>query len=436
VNLTRFPIVFPEKRDFFLEGSSIYAFARTSRPNPYFSRRIGLFDGEPIPIQFGARLTGQTGRYDVAFLQLRTGRTDFVAPEDFTIARLKRNFFEQSAVGVIYTRRGTDAFDEQTAAPETRHTFGADLDLSTATFMGDKNLQLEAFAVVHTDPLEQEQEPTTTQDRSVWGVRVNYPNDRWRAHASYREFGKAYDPAVGFVQRNGFRRFQPSFTFAPRPASIPSVRQFEWQIFFEYLTDLDNVLLTRTTRLNLLQIRFETGDELSFQFNNRFEYLDEPFEIDDGIILPIGDYEFNDFRFEVETTERRTVSGDFAIRRGGFWSGDRTEIETELELRPAPGLLFAVEWEHNDISLPEGDFTANLFAQRSEWQASPWMSLTAIVQYDNISSELGLFTRFRWILNPGNDLYVVYSHNWQSLANRWMTLDRAATTKVNYTHRF
>jgi len=434
VNLTRFPLVFPEKRDFFLEGSSIYAFARTSRPNPYFSRRIGLLDGEPIPIQYGARLTGQSGRYDVAFLQVRTGRTDLVAPEDFTVARLKRNFFAQSSVGVIYTRRGTEAFDEQSVAPKSRHTFGADLDLSTATFMGDKNLQFEAFVVAHTDPLDAS--TTDTRDRSVWGMRVNYPNDRWRAHASYREFGADYDPTVGFVERNGFRRFQPSFAFAPRPANIASIRQFEWGIFFEYLTDLDNVLLTRTTRVSLLDIRFETGDEMRVQFGNRFEFLDEPFEIADDIILPIGDYEFNDFRFEVETTERRNVSGDFAVRRGGFWSGDRTGLEVELTLKPMSGLLFATEWEYNDISLPEGDFTTNLVAQRGEWQASPWMSLTAIVQYDNVSNEMGLFTRFRWILKPGNDLFVVYSHNWQSLENRWMTLDRAATTKINYTHRF
>jgi len=434
VNLTRFPLVFPEKRDFFLEGSSIYAFARTSRPEPYFSRRIGLLDEHVIPIQYGARLTGQSGRYDVALLQVRTGRTDLVAPENFTVARLKRNFLAQSAAGVIYTRRGTDAYDEATPAPRTRHTFGADLDLSTATFMGDKNLQFEAFAVVHTDPLEESS--TTTRDRSVWGARVNYPNDRWRAHASYREFGKDYDPAVGFVQRNGFRRFQPSFAFAPRPASLASVRQLEWEIFFEYLTDLENVLLTRTTRLRLLDVRFESGDELRFELSNRFEFLDGPFEISDGIILPVGEYEFTDVRFEIETTDRRTVSGDFALRRGGFWSGDRTAIEAEISLRPKSGLLFAAEWERNDIELPEGSFTTSLFAQRFEWQASPWMSLTTIVQYDNVSNEVGLFTRFRWIVNPGNDLFVVYSHNWQSLDNRWQTLDRAATTKINYTHRF
>ena len=438
VNLTRFPLVFPEKRDFFLEGSSIFTFARSSRPEPYFSRRIGLSGGNPIPIVYGARLSGQSGRFDMAFLQVRTGETDETAPEDFTVARLKRNFFAQSSLGIIYTRRATQATE---AAPdlledalEDRHTFGVDIDLSTASFMGDKNLQFEAFAVIHTDPLSEL--TTEFRDRSAWGLRVNYPNDRWRVHTSYREFGNSYDPAVGFNRRNGFRRLNPSFTFAPRPDNLSWVRQFEWQIFFEYLTDLDNVLLTRNTRLSLFDIRFESGDQLSIRVNNRFEVLDEPFEIHPGIVLPVGEHAFNDVRFQVETASQRKVAAELAVTVGQFWSGNRRGLDTELTLRPISGLLFSTEWERNNVTLPEGEFVTNLVEQRAEWQVSPWISLTSIVQYDNVSSELGLFTRLRWILRPGNDLFIVYSQNWQSLENRWLTLDRAATTKINYTHRF
>ena len=401
--------------------------------NLYFSRRIGLSGGNPIPILYGARLSGQSGRYDMAFLQVRTGETGGTAPEDFTVARLKRNFFAQSSLGMIYTRRATQAIEAEPEL-EDRHTCGVDIDLATATFMGDKNLQFEAFAVIHTDPFAEA--TTELRDRSSWGLRVNYPNDRWRFHSSYREFGNTYDPAVGFNRRNGFRRLNPSFTFAPRPESISWARQFEWQIFFEYLTDLNNVLLTRATRLSLFDIRFESGDELSVEVNNRFEVLEEPFEIHPGVELPVGEHAFNDVQFQVETASQRKVSGELALTLGQFWSGDRTGVEAEVTLRPLSGLLFSTEWERNNVTLPEGAFVTNLVQQRAEWQVSPWISLTSIVQYDNISSELGLFTRFRWILQPGNDLFIVYSQNWQSLENRWLTLDRAATTKINYTHRF
>ena len=389
VNLTRFPLVFPEKRDFFLEGSSIFTFARSSRPEPYFSRRIGLSGGNPIPILYGARLSGQSGRYDMAFLQVRTGETGGTggtAPEDFTVARLNRNFFAQSSLGMIYTRRATQAIEAEPEL-EDRHTFGVDIDLATATFMGDKNLQFEAFAVIHTDPFAEA--TTELRDRSSWGLRVNYPNDRWRFHSSYREFGNTYDPAVGFNRRNGFRRLNPSFTFAPRPESISWARQFEWQIFFEYLTDLDNVLLTRATRLSLFDIRFESGDELSVEVNNRFEVLEEPFEIHPGVELPVGEHAFNDVQFQVETASQRKVSGELALTLGQFWSGDRTGVEAEVTLRPLSGLLFSTEWERNNVTLPEGAFVTNLIQQRA--QVSPY---------------LADFNRsvHRPILQPGNEL--------------------------------
>ena len=196
------------------------------------------------------------------------------------------------------------------------------------------------------------------------------------------------------------------------------------------------MLLTRNTRLSLLDIRFESGDELSIRANNRFEFLDEPFEIHPDVVLPVGEYGFNDVRFQVETASQRKLAGELAVTLGQFWSGDRTGVEAEVTLRPISGLLFSTEWERNNVTLPEGAFVTSLVQQRAEWQVSPWISLTSIVQYDNISSDLGLFTRFRWILQPGNDLFIVYSQNWQSLDNRWLTLDRAATTKINYTHRF
>jgi len=433
VNLTRFPLFFPERRDFFLEGSNVYRFAGANGAFPYFSRRIGLVGGSPIPIVFGARLNGRSGRFDIGLLQVRTAEDEDNPVEDFTVARVKRNFFAQSSFGVIYTRRATGAIDQE-PSPEVRQTLGVDLDLLTANFLGDKNLQFEAFAVVHTDPFQPAE--ADLNDRSVRGVRINFPNDRWRGHASYRQFGANYDPAVGFNARNGFRRFQPSFAFSPRPADSEWVRQFEWEVYFEHLTDLDNKLLTRVTRADLVNIRFNSGDEASVRFQNRFEFLDEPFEIEDGIIIPAGDHEFNDVTVEFEAASQRRVAGEVAMTRGGFWSGTRTGWETELVVRPIPGVLIGTEWERDDVSLPEGDFVATVFRQRGEWQLSPWISTTAVVQYDNVSKITGLYARFHWILKPGSDLFVVYSHNWQTLEARTFTLERSATTKINYTHRF
>ncbi len=437
VNLTRFPLFFPEQRDFFLEGSGVYEFSPASRVNPYFSRRIGLVEGEAIPITYGARLGGQAGAYELGFLQIRTGEhrsTELAQPvEDFTVARVKRRFLEQSSVGVIYTRRGTSAIDDL-AAPPVRQTLGTDLDLFTSRFLGDKNLQFEAFYVWHTDPVRGG--TATVMDRSARGLRMSYPNDLWRMHASYREFGDAWDPAVGFTPRNGFKRFQPSITFGPRPARWRQIRQFRFNSSFEYLTNLDNELESRELGFTPLGIEFQSGDEVSLETSSRFESLDEPFEIHPEVILSVGDYEFLDWRAEVETARQRAVWGEVGVTKGSFWSGDRTQYELSLTVKPYPGVSVSTEWTHDDVSLPEGDFSTNLMRLVGDWHISPWSSVTGNVQYDNVSEIAGLYTRLRWILQPGNDLFVVYTQNWQYSAARLYTLSRGATTKLNYTHRF
>ena len=437
VNLTRFPLFFPEQRDFFLENGGVFSFSRASGVIPFFSRTIGLAGGKEVPIVFGSRLTGQAGAHDLGFLQVRTDESDELGTEDFTIGRVKRNFWRQSTIGAIYTRRATGALEED-LGPLDRHTVGADLDLVTSTFLGDKNLQFEAFYVWHNDP---ERDGTSgTADRSARGIRFNYPNDIWRAHVSFRELGDAFDPAMGFTRRNGFRRVQPSLTWAPRPERWESVRQMEFEVFYEHLLDLENVLQTRRTNFTLFQTRFQSGDWFAVRSNNTFERLEEPFEISDGVVLPIGEYRFSEFRFDARTANQRMVSGNIGFRKGEFWSGNGRSTNFGLTVRPHQGITLSTNYRHDDVDLPEGAFTTDLVRVSGAWHLSPWTSVTGNVQYDTVSEVVGLFTRLRWILTPGSDFFFVYTQNWQydpaAIRDRFLTLSRGATTKMNYTHRF
>ena len=438
VNLTRFPLFFPEQRDFFLENASVFNFSPASRVIPFFSRTIGLADGREVPIVLGSRLTGQAGAYDLGFLQVRTGQGDELGGEDFTVGRVKRNFWRQSTVGAIYTRRATGEFGGD-LAPLDRHTVGADLDLSTSTFLGDKNLQFEAFYVWHNEP--DRAGTASTGDRSARGVRFDYPNDIWRAHVSYRELGDEFRPAMGFTPRNGFRRVQPSLTWAPRPERWASVRQLEFGIFYEHLLDLDNVLQTRRTNLTLFQVRFQSGDFFAVRNSHTLERLEDPFEISDGVVLPVGDYRFSEVQFEARTASQRPVSGRVGVFLGDFWSGRGRSIGVGLTVRPVEGVTASADWSRDDVTLPEGAFTTDLVRLSGAWHLSPWTSVTGNIQYDTVSDVVGLFTRLRWILTPGSDFFLVYTQNWQydrtSLRDaRFVTLSRGATTKINYTHRF
>ncbi len=441
VNLTRFPLFFPARRDFFLEGSSVFSFSPRNGVTPYFSRRIGLEGGQPIPIRYGTRLAGQAAGLDLAVLHVRTGETADVAAENFTVGRFKRNFGAQSAIGAVFTRRAPNSLDGAPAGPD-QYTLGTDLDLFTLKFRGDKDLQLQAFFVWHNQTANDDD--SAFWDRTTRGVRLTYPNIPWAMHVSYREFGDDFNPQVGFNRRNGFRRVQPSISYNPRLPQSAWIRELDFEIAFQHLMDLDFNKLTQTLDVTPLSIVFESGDRVGLEAGYSFERLDDAFNIIDDIIIDAGDYTVGSVTVDGRTASRRPVSVGGEVSYGGFWSGNRTVAELGLGLRPRPGISIEPSWEHNRVDLPGGNFTTNVFELESGWQFNPWIALTAIVQYDDVSELLSLFSRFRWIVEPGNDVFFIFTHNWQNAIaadlspqrDRLVPLSRGAAFKVNYTRRF
>ncbi len=449
VNLTRFPLRFPEQREFFLEGSGVFSL---SGADPFFSRRIGLVDGQEVPIDFGARLGGQVGDYEVGLYQVRTGETTLEAgnngarrpwaAEDFTVGRVRRSLFEQSHVGLIYTRRASDGIFGM-AAPEDRHTVGADFDFFTSQFLGGYNAQVEGFLLYHTDPLAGGD--LNASERRAAGVDLAFPNDLWRVSSSHREFGEQWDPALGFVERRGFRRHAPTLTYAPRPERWDSIRQTEHEIEFEYLTDLDDRLLTRNLEITPLQINFESGDRVGFEIGRNFERLDRVFTVygsgADAIRIQPGDYDSDSWSFDASTAGRRMLSGTLEFEHSEFWGGERDTLDVSGTVRSRGGMQLTTTYQHNEVSLPQGDFETNLLRLSWAWNLSPWTSLTGNVQYDDLSEVVGVYARLRWTVQPGNDVFLVWSNNWLyddgPLADsRFSTLSRGGALKFNYTLRF
>ena len=447
VNLTRFPLRFPERRDFFLEGSGVFAF---NWADPFFSRRIGLVDGNEVPISYGARLGGQLGRYEVGFHQVRTGEKDLPfgndlrrhPTEDFTVGRVRRSLFEQSHIGAVFTRRATGSNSED-FQPPVAHTIGVDADFSTAAALGRYNAQIEGFLVYHTDPAVGGS--LLSAERRTRGVRINFPNDLIRFHTSLRDFGEGWDPAVGFAQRTGFRRWQPTLVIAPRPGGWRAVRQLEWEIRFEYLTDLEDRLLDRNWDFTLLGIDFESGDDVSLRVGRYFERLERDFTIHgegaDAIVVRAADYQAWSWSGSLRTAGRRTLSSNVHISRSDFWSGKRTELNLGVTLRPLRGVSVSADFEHNRVRLVEGDFDTNLTRLSGSWNLNPLASFTGNIQYDDVSRVVGLFARARWIVRPGNEVFLVWTHNWLNEpevrgSSRFTTLSRGGALKANYSYRF
>jgi hypothetical protein len=427
-NLTRFPLRFPEKREFFLDGSSFFDFPPEDA-EPFFSRRIGLNAGNQQRILFGTKLIGQLGKQDIGALHVRTGEDGALPSEDFSVVRVKRRFGTQSHIGMLYTRRAALGFDDPI---DDRHTVGTDLTLATPHFIGDKNIDTGAW-FLHTTGLAD-----TPGGSNAYGWRVDFPNDPWSGGISFREFQGAYDAAIGFTPRLNFREWSPGVDYELRLDNHAFIRSFRFEVNADLVTDLDNQLITREYRLTPFNMELHSGDNFELQFFPTTERLETDFEIIDGIVFPLGsEHSWRRYQLSFDSAEHRKVSGRVEYSDGGFWSGNRREVTLDLNLRPRPGLSLELSSEHNDVELPEGAFSTNLYRIDVGTQFSPWMSLANNLQYDTESRVVGWQMRFRWILKPGDDVYFVYTQNW--LDDRLLGLnvvDRRGAMKVLRTWRF
>lgn len=429
VNLTRFPLFLPERRTFFLDGATFFDFPITA----FFSRRIGLVDGQPQPIIGGGKLTGQAGRFDTGALYVRTAETDIANAEDFLVGRVRRRLFQQSYIGAIYTGRNT--YDGRDRG--VQQTAGVDVRLATATFRRNKNLNFTGYWVANSTDGD-------LSDSAAFGTYLEYPNDIWEMSMDFQEIQPNYNPAVGFAPRREFRRYNPDFSWNPRPKTRHRfIRRMNFGVFPEVFTDLENAKQSMDFRIQTFRLEAHSGDNFAINVSPSFERLDEPFEISSGIALPPGSYDFMRYSIAVNTANRRVVALHPRVEWGTFFNGTRNEYSFGVDVRPRPGLRINTTLEHNEVDLVEGSFETTLVRSILDTQFSPFMYLTNNVQYDSVSAVLGWQARFRWIVRPGNDIFFVYTHNWiddidplDPHQSRFRTLDRRTAAKAVYTKRF
>jgi hypothetical protein len=440
-NLTRFSLFFPEKRDFFLDGSLFFDFADGGSGGgfgggppvdlaPFFSRRIGLDDrGTPQGINFGGKLTGQAGSFDIGVLHVQTREESTAVGEDFSVMRVKRRFFQQSYVGAIYTRRAP-----RLSGGVDRQTSGVDFELATSTFLGAQNLVANGFLVKAS-------EPNTSGNDLAIGLQLDYPNDPLEAQLEYREVQSNYDAAVGFTRRRNFRQYNPRVYYAPRPESHPLIRRFNFGVGGDFFVDpVTNEALDSEVDISALEVDLHSQDSFEAHIIPSYERLIEDFRIAPGMTLPVGrEYTFIRYRVQVNTAGRRLLSVRPEVEWGDFYSGDRVRLSLTSNVRPAPGILLTLATEWNKVQLAEGRFYTRLYRVVSELQFSPFMAWVNNVQYDTQTAVLGWQSRYRWIVRPGNDIYFVYNHNWVDdplRANRFSSMDNRLSSKLLYTYRF
>ncbi len=432
VNLTRFSLFFPEKREFFLENAGIFDFGPrdtgiwtpgVGRDAPllkvFFSRRIGLSPGgEEVPIQWGARLTGRAGGWNVGALDVQTDEVDVGAPvsvprNNWGTLRTTRNFGERSSVGAIFTQRY--------ASENTNRVFGADLDYKPTPNLGTYTY------VAGSDN-------TGFGMASDWaaGTAASWDGQSWDWRVGFDRIGEDFDPQVGFLLRRGVHRYDGRATYEPRP-TIPRIMNLHFEYSGQMYTDLAGQMETQRHRLDVFGLRTASADEATLYGTYGFERLFEPFEIVPGVVIPQGDHSFPAAGVRFLTHSSRPVSVEGLVEAGQFYDGNRFGGEFLLRLRPNRFLRAETAWVFDDVEVSGGEFTSQVIRQRFAVALTPRVLSSFFVQYNHLAELWSVNFRFNWIYRPGSDLFVVYRQTWDTSGNSASPrLDRRFIVKFTY----
>ncbi len=428
-NLTRFSVFFPEKRTFFLEGSDIYDFGLglTSfrRPDivPFFTRRIGLYEGETVPLLLGGKLNGRIGDTNFGGLVTRTGSLDELVPETTMGAvRVQQNVLAESSVGLIGT------FGDPEGTPNS-FLVGADFTYQTSQLWGDKNFLAGVWGMyTNRDGL--------TGDRSSFGGKIDYPNDLLDIAVTYKRIGDGFDPSLGFVPRRGIHSGSANGTLNIRPG-WSWLREMRYQLFTSLVTDLDGKWESYRIFTAPIHWQLESGEAVEFNVVPQGERLVEPFEIADSVVIQPSSYHFWRYRLEGSIASKRKINGRFSWWFGSFYDGHLDQVDVSVNINPAPIATIELNFERNMGRLEGGDFVQQLWGARIRLNFSPDLELSSFLQYDNESRQFGTNTRLRWTFKPLGDLFVVYNHNMEDRLDRnWRLYSNQLIIKVQYAFRY
>ena len=453
INLTRFSIFFPEKRTFFLQDAGVFNFATTGvgQPGgipstgaeifPFFSRRIGLLRGQEVPIDYGVKLTGRARRTDIGLLNVRTRAVPGVTANNLFVGRVRQNFLEQSYVGAIFTggdpaRAAAPSHPLEAPPRSMSSTIGADLRLATSNFLGSgRNMVVNAWGL-------RTNKSGVADKNASFGFAAHYPNDKFQGQLIWREIQENFDPELGFVQRSNVRMLRLGASYNPRPNPASGFQQLFHDVFYTRFTRLDNGLVeTWKLYFTLVDWHFMSGDSLHslFDLNPTYERLFEPFEISPGVVLPAGEYRFTPMRIFFTSAQKRKLQGSFGLTFGNFWSGKAKAVQTGLRYQLPPKFIISVNSNQTFANLPQGNFVARIISMRVDFNISPFLAFANLAQFDNRSGNLGLQSRVRWTLEPGNDVFFIFGQGWVQEPGGFYDFrqqDSRLATKLQYTFRF
>lgn len=423
VNLTRFPLFFPEKRDFFLEGEEFFQFGPYSNSlRAFHSRTIGISnDGDKVAIPMGVKVSGRSGKWGVGVLGTQLDSTGTLQDDKVGVARFTYDLSEQSRVGSFLSYGDPRGNGDNTVA-------GIDYSYKNSHWKGSNDLiEIDLFEMMSED---------SGVEGHAFGAQVRFPNEPFGYRLGFRQIDESFRPAAGFVRRAGTTRYQVGADYEWYPQS---------DLFEEFGLGTDLELTTTTSaEIESVQIdpvtfraRFHSGDDFFIRPGINREVLFEDFEIADGVILNPGDYRFNHLKVGFDTSSKRDLSTEMSFTLGEFWDGNRWRLSNENEWRTSKHLGFFSDLNFNQVSLPSGDFEVLVGAVGFRVTPNPKLSFNTLAQWDTVSKNVGLNGRIRWIVKPGCDIFVVFNKGLEYRDDRsFKSLRSDMTTKIGWTFRY
>jgi hypothetical protein len=415
VNLTRFALFFPEKRDFFLENSGQFTVGTQGNDRMadlFFSRRIGLSDtGQPVPLLGGARVTGKMSGHNVAVMQLQTGDAFGRPGENFLVGRYSRDIGQRSRLGgLLINKEGIDS-------PLFNRTMAAD-----AVIAPTSSLSFHSF-------IARTSSPGVVDDQQALHGRVLFQNSKWNTYGEYTDIEENFRAEAGFVPRTGIRTSKLHIERNPRPGGL--IRVMEPMFNIQYTTDQQNRLITRRLH-HMVGTRFQNGAYLNVVLNRWLEVLDRPFAIQRNVSIPAGVYRFHDWNFTFNTNPARRFYERFTWSPQTFYTGTRHDLDAAIGVRASSRASAEFSVSRNDVELPWGAFVVNLAIMRLDYAISPRMTVRSLSQYNSSTRQLSASVRYNYIFRPGSDLYVVYDGLQGNLPGRPEVRNAQLVVKMTY----
>ncbi|OUU79834.1 MAG: hypothetical protein CBC38_03495 [Gammaproteobacteria bacterium TMED78] len=408
LNLTRFSLFFPEKRDFFLQDMDIFNFANYDQwnrnANPFFTRKIGLSaKGQPIDINSGIKLTGRSGPWNVGILGIQQDADESIDKTDIFVARVMANVLDESNLGLLFTSGNPRSNLDNKVA-------GLDFRYRNTSILSSKLVHADLwYTASDTSGVDKEQDTLGAS----FGIQGE---DGFRGKIEHEVVEKNYNPALGFVNRKNYKRLRSWAGYRKNFNNHPWLRSAE--MFWSTQTHDNNQTGELESYYNFLRpIRIITraGHNYSTAVNRKTEVLTESFEVSKGVIIPVGSYTYDDWEVSADFSQNSAFSPMIVIKGGDFFNGKRNDVEATLRWRPSSKFSLSSSLKNYDVDLPAGNFTTRLFQLSSNYNFTNRLYLYASVQYDNTSSTVGLNTRLRFNREAGEDFYIVFDHNANTL---------------------